>query len=77
MLATLALAGCATLTPARTDVSLEAFKAITNSAKAPCPVQREIAAHNTVYDTLKGGKAVTYKAPCDVDKPAAAIVKVS
>jgi hypothetical protein len=31
-------------------------------------MQRDVAEHNTRYDRLKTGKAVVYKAPCDVDK---------
>lgn len=33
-------------------------------------MQRDVAAHNAAYDTLKTGKPVVYKAPCDVDKSA-------
>lgn len=47
--------------------ALGAFKPIRNSRYAPCTVQRDIAAHNSVYDTLKTKKEVVYKAPCDTD----------
>jgi hypothetical protein len=68
-LAILPLAACETLTPALTKGgALDAFKPIANSARAPCGMQREVAEHNSAYDTLKGGRAVTYKAPCDVDR---------
>lgn len=33
-------------------------------------MQKQVAAHNSAYDTLKNKKAVTYKAPCVVDKGA-------
>ncbi|CAB4146594.1 hypothetical protein UFOVP1157_54 [uncultured Caudovirales phage] len=66
------LAGCAAkeipILPLTEDGALRAFQPIANSAKAPCSVQKAIAAHNSVYDTLKTRKAVVYKAPCDVDK---------
>lgn len=72
VLTTLALAGCGTLTPYLTSAgALDAFKPISNSEGAPCTMQREVAAHNSVYDTLKKGTDVTYKAPCDVAPKAA------
>jgi hypothetical protein len=65
------LAACAIPTPSPTEgtpkVALEAFKPIANSPKAPCRVQKEIAEHNSVYETLRNGKQVTYLAPCVVD----------
>jgi hypothetical protein len=45
--------------------ALNAFKPITNYASAPCSIQRQITAHNSVYDTLKFKREVVYKAPCD------------
>lgn len=30
-----------------------------------CETQRQIAVHNSIYDTLKTGKSVVYKAPCE------------
>jgi len=74
----LALSGCAgneTPTPLTQAGALAAFKPIANSPMAPCVIQRDVAAHNSAYDTIKRGKAVVYKAPCDVDKPAPAPVK--
>ena len=46
--------------------ALKAFRPITNSAKAPCAMQREVAAHNAVYDSLKQKKELVYRAPCDL-----------
>lgn len=70
-LATTACAGLGTQIPLTEDGALSAFKPIANSAKAPCEMQRQVAGHNSAYDTLKLKKPVTYKAPCDVDKPEA------
>ena len=68
----LSLAGCVgseTLIPLTEGGALGAFQPIQNSRQAPCSVQKAIAAHNSVYDTLKTKKAVIYKAPCETDKP--------
>lgn len=54
------------------ESALRAFKPIPNSTRAPCVMQRAVAAHNSAYDTLQQGREVVYKAPCDVDKPKAA-----
>lgn len=51
-----------------TEGALAAFNTIQNSTQAPCEMQRQVAAHNSTYDTLKTKKEVIYKAPCDVDK---------
>ena len=67
-LAILPLAACATPIPLTKTSALEAFKTIPNSRRAPCEMQRDVAEHNSRYDSLSKGKAVTYKAPCDVDK---------
>lgn len=48
-----------------TEGAIRSFKPISNSSKAPCKIQKEIAAHNSVYDSLKLKKEVVYKAPCD------------
>ncbi len=45
-----------------------AFKPISGSPKDTCPTQRQVAEHNSRLDTIKAGKPVVYKAPCDVDK---------
>lgn len=31
-------------------------------------MQRDVAEHNSAYESIRTGKPVTYKAPCDVDK---------
>jgi hypothetical protein len=69
LLLPLSLMACATQTPSPTSpsVALDAFKPISNSAKAPCQVQKEISEHNSVYETLRGGKEVVYLAPCVAD----------
>lgn len=65
-----ALQGCGTPTPFLTSGgALAAFKNIPNSARAPCEMQKAVAEHNSRLDTLRGGKEVVYKAPCQVDKP--------
>jgi len=66
--ATLALAACETPTVLTKDGALNAFKPIQNSALAPCEMQKDVAEHNSRYDSIKNGKAVVYKAPCQVDK---------
>ena len=71
LLATLALGACETPTLLTKTGALEAFKPIQNSAVAPCPMQRDVAEHNSRYDTIKKGKPTIYKAPCDVDKKSA------
>lgn len=68
----LATAGCAgseTLIPLTESGALSAFKPIANSPKAPCEMQKQVAEHNSAYDTLKTKQSVTYKAPCEIDKP--------
>ncbi len=59
------LAACSTPTPPPVDTSLTSFKAIGYSTRDTCPTQKEIAAHNSVYDTLKTGKLTVYRAPCE------------
>jgi len=41
---------------------------VANSTAAPCRMQREVAAQNSYIASIQEQKAVTYKAPCDVDK---------
>ena len=67
----LPLPGCAlwqtptpTPVPLTEDGALKAFKPITDYAAAPCGVQKQIVAHNSVYDTLKFKKELVYTAPC-------------
>jgi len=43
---------------------------VANSTKAPCRVQKEIAAQNSYIATIKEKKEIVYVAPCVVDKPA-------
>ena len=65
------LAGCAALgtpIPSTKQGLLNSFKPIRNSAKAPCEMQRDVAAHNSVYDSLQNGREVIYKAPCDLTR---------
>jgi hypothetical protein len=72
----LATAGCAapgTPTPLTDTSVLQAFKPLPNSAQAPCPVQQGVAEHNSVFDTLRTGKPVVYKAPCDLPKQIASV----
>jgi hypothetical protein len=33
-----------------------------------CETQKQVAEHNSKYDTLKEGKTVVYKAPCALEK---------
>lgn len=76
-LAILACAGCATLTPGQPSAALTKRGAV--KALPPirynsyCEAQRGIAEHNSRVDTLRAGKDVTYKAPCELEpkpKPA-------
>ncbi len=50
------------------DTSLTSFRPIGMSTRDTCQTQKEIAAHNSVYDTLKTGSAVVYQAPCERGK---------
>lgn len=64
------LAACETPTLSLTNGgALAAFKNIPNSARAPCDMQKAVAEHNSRLDTLRNGKEVVYKAPCQIDKP--------
>lgn len=47
---------------------------VENSVRSPCWQQRQIAAQNSYIATIRDKKEVVYKAPCDVDRPAAARV---
>jgi hypothetical protein len=47
-----------------TDSSLQSFKPIQASPKDTCETQKQVAAHNSAYDTLKQGKQVVYTANC-------------
>ena len=73
------IGGCAAMpappAPLTSVAVLQVFKPIPNSAAAPCPMQQGVAEHNSVYDTLKTGSPVVYKAPCDTGKAAPAAAK--
>ncbi len=79
----LSLAGCESFglkvpelkIPFTEDGALKAFKPIQNSALAPCPMQKEVAQHNSVFATLSDKKETTFKAPCEVDPPKPAPTK--
>ena len=47
------------------DSSLKAFKPIQAHEKDTCETKRQVAEHNSVYDTLKQGKQVVYTASCE------------
>lgn len=64
------MAGCAASEipiPLTETGALAAFKPIANSSQAPCAMQKDVAEHNSAYDTLKTKQPQTYKAPCEVD----------
>lgn len=50
------------------DTSVQSFKPFLMDERDTCATQRAIAAHNSVYDTLKEGKERAYCAPCDCPK---------
>jgi hypothetical protein len=67
--ATLPLAACGTPTLGLSNGgALAAFRPIEGSPRDTCDTQRAVAEHNSRYDSIKNGKSVVYKAPCDVDK---------
>ena len=57
--------------PQTADNSLRLFRPIGYSTHDTCNTQKQIAAHNSVYDTLKSGKPVVYQAPCEHARNAA------
>lgn len=66
----LTLAGCAdsaTLLPGTTKL-LDELPRVANSTKAPCRLQKEIAAQNSYLATIREKKEIVYVAPCVVDK---------
>jgi hypothetical protein len=67
----LTVQGCSTHTQQVVDTGVRSFKPISSSARDTCDTQRQIAEHNSVYDTLKAGKQIAYVAPCDRNKPVA------
>lgn len=71
LLLALLIPGCApTETPLPgTTKLLDDLPKVENSTKSPCWQQQQIAAQNSYLATVRDKKDVTYKAPCDVDKP--------
>lgn len=71
LLLSLSLTACAgngTPLPATTRI-LDDLPRVANSTKAPCRLQKEVAAQNSYLDSIKGQREIVYKAPCEVDKP--------
>lgn len=69
LLLSLCLTACAdkeTQLPATTKI-LDDLPRVANSTKAPCRMQKEVAAQNSYLDSIKRGGEVVYKAPCEVD----------
>lgn len=64
-----ALAGCSTPMFVTTKGATDAFRPIQMSRRDTCETQKQIAEHNSRYDTLKTGKETVYKAPCQLEKP--------
>ena len=71
-LATLALAGCETLTSAPTKLDATAatalYRPIAASRRDTCETQRQVAEHNSRHETLTKGAPVAFKAACDLDQ---------
>ncbi len=61
----LGLAACATPISVTSDASLKAFKPIQAHERDTCETRRQVAEHNSAYDTLKQGKQIVYVAPCE------------
>lgn len=49
----------------QSDGALKSFKAIQASDKDTCETRKQVAEHNSAYDTLKQGKQVVYTASCE------------
>lgn len=65
-LVTLQLAACSTLTSGMTKASaIDAFKPIRISKRDTCETKKQVAEHNSRYDTIRNGKETVYKADCD------------
>jgi hypothetical protein len=47
------------------DTGVKSFRPIKPSRADTCETQRQVAAHNSVYDTLRTGKRVVYMAACE------------
>jgi len=61
----LVLGACATPIYVTSDASLKAFKPIQAHEKDTCETKRQVAEHNSAYDTLAKGKQVVYTASCE------------
>jgi len=48
------------------DTSVEVFEPIAGYGSCGCGVQRRIAEHNSIYDTLRTGERRVYAAPCEL-----------
>lgn len=63
------LAGCSTPTSGLTKAgALLAFKPIAAHRKDTCETQRQVAQHNSRYDTIRRSKVVVYKAACEIEE---------
>lgn len=68
----LLLAACSTLPPTQlASKTLSAMPRVQNSSKAPCGLQRQIAAQNTYLGSIAGTlpAGVVWTAPCDLAQP--------
>ena len=68
----LVLGACATPISVTSDGALKYFKPIQGHALDTCETKRQIAEHNSAYDTLKQGKTVVYSAQCEAPTAAKA-----
>ncbi len=59
------LGACATPISVTSDGALKYFKPIESHKADTCETKRQIAEHNSAYDTLKQGKTVVYTAQCE------------
>jgi len=69
-LASLALGACAlgeTPLPATSKI-IDEMPRVDNSTKAPCWLQKAIAAQNSYVDSIKQKREIVYSAPCVIDK---------
>lgn len=56
---------CSTPISVSSDGGLKYFKPIQAHEKDTCETKRQVAEHNSAYDTLKQGKQVVYTAWCE------------
>lgn len=57
---------CSTPISVSSDGGLKYFKPIQAHDADTCETKRQVAEHNSAYDTLKQGKQVVYTASCSV-----------